>query len=36
MPGKLSSNQRELLLRLLRTRFEANGNRHPGLAWAQV
>jgi hypothetical protein len=32
----LSPEQRELLLRALRTRFETNMNRHKGLEWAQV
>ena len=33
---KLSSRQREELLRGLRSRFEKNMNRHEGLAWSQV
>jgi hypothetical protein len=32
----LSPEQRELLLRTLQTRFNANTNRHPGLEWDQV
>lgn len=31
-----SSEQREQLLRILKTRFEKNMNRHHGLEWAQV
>ena len=33
---KLSSEQREELLRALRVRFEKNMNRHKGLAWATL
>jgi hypothetical protein len=33
---KLSSGQREELLRSLQARFENNMNRHKGLAWSQV
>jgi hypothetical protein len=33
---KLSSEQREELLGVLKTRFEKNMNRHEGLAWAKV
>jgi hypothetical protein len=41
MPGaktkkELSPKQREELLRALKTRFEQNMHRHPGLDWAQV
>ncbi|RNA66904.1 DUF4256 domain-containing protein [Alteribacter keqinensis] len=32
----LSVEQREELLRELKTRFEKNGNRHEGIEWAQV
>jgi hypothetical protein len=32
----LSPNQREELLRALKTRFEKNMNRHKGLEWAKV
>lgn len=32
----LSSEQREELLRALKSRFEKNRNRHKGLEWAQV
>ena len=32
----LSSEQREELLRVLKTRFEKNMNRHKGLEWAKV
>src|ERR1700686_4606329 len=32
----LSQEQREELLRTLKTRFEINLNRHKGLAWAKV
>jgi hypothetical protein len=32
----LSSQQREELLRTLKTRFEKNMNRHKGLEWAEV
>ena len=32
----LSAGQREELLRALKTRFDKNLNRHPGVAWAQV
>src|SRR6185503_9352670 len=33
---KLSSKQREELLRALKTRFEKNMSRHKGLEWAKV
>jgi hypothetical protein len=33
---KLSPAQREALLRILKTRFEKNKNRHKGLEWAKV
>jgi hypothetical protein len=33
---KLSSKQREELIGALKTRFEKNRHRHPGLEWAQV
>jgi hypothetical protein len=33
---KLSSQQREELLKALKTRFEKNMNRHKGLEWAKV
>jgi hypothetical protein len=33
---KLSSEQREELLKVLKTRFEKNMNRHKGLEWAKV
>ncbi len=33
---ELSSEQREALLRALKSRFEKNMNRHQGLAWANV
>jgi hypothetical protein len=33
---KLSSEQREELLRTLKTRFEKNMNRHKGVEWAKV
>lgn len=33
---ELSSEQREELLRALKTRFEKNMNRHRGFAWAEV
>jgi hypothetical protein len=33
---KLSSDQREALLILLKTRFEKNMNRHKGLEWTKV
>jgi hypothetical protein len=33
---KLSPEQREELLKALKTRFEKNMNRHKGLEWAQV
>jgi Protein of unknown function (DUF4256) len=33
---KLGSEQREELLRTLKTRFEKNMNRHKGLEWAKV
>jgi hypothetical protein len=32
----LSPKQREELLRILKTRFEKNTNRHKGLEWAQI
>jgi hypothetical protein len=32
----LSPEQRELLLRALKARFETNMNRHKGLEWAQI
>lgn len=35
-PPELSPEQREILLKALKTRFEKNPNRHPGLDWAQV
>jgi hypothetical protein len=35
-PKKLSPAQREELLRVLKTRFEKNVNRHKGLEWAKV
>ncbi len=34
--NKLSPEQREELLRALKSRFEKNVNRHPGLEWAKV
>ena len=34
--NKLSSDQREELLRTLKARFEKNMNRHRGLEWAKV
>ena len=34
--NELSPEQREELLRALKTRFEKNMNRHTGLAWAKV
>src|SRR6267142_122985 len=34
--NKLSSEQREELLRALKARFEKNMNRHKGLEWARV
>jgi hypothetical protein len=34
--NKLSSEQREGLLRTLKARFEKNTNRHKGLEWAKV
>ena len=34
--SKLSPEQRELLLRALKARFEKNMNRHEGLEWSQV
>ena len=34
--NELSSEQREELLRVLKTRFEKNMNRHKGLEWANV
>ena len=33
---ELSPEQQEKLLRVLKTRFEKNMNRHPGLEWAKV
>ena len=33
---KLSPEQHEELLRILKTRFEKNMNRHKGLEWAKV
>src|SRR6201982_2598298 len=33
---KLSTKQREELLKALKTRFEKNINRHKGLEWAKV
>lgn len=33
---KLSSDQREELLTVLKTRFEKHRHRHPGLLWTQV
>jgi hypothetical protein len=36
MKKKLSSEQREELLKALKTRFEKNLNRHKGLEWAKV
>ncbi|WP_254640191.1 DUF4256 domain-containing protein, partial [Chitinophaga sp. GbtcB8] len=36
MKKKLSSEQHEKLLKLLKTRFEKNMNRHKGLEWAKV
>lgn len=36
MKKELSSKQRDELLTVLRTRFEKNMSRHPGLAWAKV
>jgi hypothetical protein len=33
---KLSAEEREVLLRALKARFEKNMHRHEGLAWAQV
>ncbi|MBL8796273.1 MAG: DUF4256 domain-containing protein [Planctomycetia bacterium] len=33
---KLSPEQREKLLQVLKARFEDNMDRHPGLAWAKV
>lgn len=33
---ELSPEQREALLRTLKTRFEKNANRHKGLEWAKV
>lgn len=33
---KLSSEQREDLLKVLKTRFEKNMNRHKGLEWAKI
>lgn len=34
--GKLSQEQSEKLLRILRERFEKNMNRHKGIEWAKV
>jgi hypothetical protein len=34
--GKLSTEQRDELLRALKARFEKNMNRHQGLQWAEV
>jgi len=36
MKNKLSQEQRETLLRTLKSRFEKNMNRHKGLEWAKV
>lgn len=36
MKKKLSSEQHEKLLKLLKIRFEKNMNRHKGLEWAKV
>ena len=36
MKKKLSSEQHEKLLKLLKARFEKNMNRHKGLEWAKV
>src|SRR4029079_553284 len=36
MNKKLSSEQREELLKTLKARFEKNMNRHKGLEWAKV
>jgi hypothetical protein len=36
MNPKLSTEQREELLRALKARFEKNMNRHKGLEWAKV
>ena len=36
MSKKLSAEQREQVLRTLKTRFEKNLNRHKGLEWAKV
>ena len=33
---KLSADQREELLGVVKTRFEKNMNRHKGLGWAEV
>jgi hypothetical protein len=35
-PKELSTEQREALLGSLRSRFEKNMNRHPGLEWAKI
>src|SRR5215813_14413470 len=35
-PMTLSKSQREEILRVLKTRFEKNMNRHKGMAWASV
>jgi hypothetical protein len=36
MKKKLSADQTEALLKILKTRFEKNMNRHKGLSWAKV
>jgi len=36
MKSKLSSEQREALIKILKARFEKNMNRHKGLEWAKV
>jgi Protein of unknown function (DUF4256) len=36
MKKKLSSKQREELLKILKARFEKNKNRHKGLEWAAI
>jgi len=33
---ELSQKQREELLSVLKARFDANKDRHPGLVWAKV
>ena len=33
---ELSTEQREELIKVLKTRFEKNRNRHPGLEWAKI